>query len=117
MIRRPPRSTRTDTLFPYTTLFRSDKDLYEVNGRTLVSARLGVEAPDGRWAFFGWGRNIFNKYYLTTRSSLPIPLFATLVDPPHMALPCASSSRNEPVTPRRNWWRDKCRICTARRTS
>src|SRR3546814_4997461 len=26
MIRRPPRSTRTDTLFPYTTLFRSDRD-------------------------------------------------------------------------------------------
>src|SRR3546814_8181857 len=25
MIRRPPRSTRTDTLFPYTTLFRSHK--------------------------------------------------------------------------------------------
>src|SRR3546814_8391881 len=24
MLRRPPRSTRTDTLFPYTTLFRSD---------------------------------------------------------------------------------------------
>src|SRR3546814_4275180 len=27
MIRRPPRSTRTDTLFPYTTLLRSDADL------------------------------------------------------------------------------------------
>src|SRR3546814_11803297 len=27
MIRRPPRSTRTDTLFPYTTLFRSDAGL------------------------------------------------------------------------------------------
>src|SRR3546814_3706654 len=27
MIRRPPRSTRTDTLFPYTTLFRSIGDL------------------------------------------------------------------------------------------
>src|SRR3546814_6513959 len=26
MIRRPPRSTRTDTLFPYTTLFRSQSD-------------------------------------------------------------------------------------------
>src|SRR3546814_1826248 len=26
MIRRPPRSTRTDTLFPYTTLFRSTRD-------------------------------------------------------------------------------------------
>src|SRR3546814_10325092 len=25
MIRRPPRSTRTDTLFPYTTLFRRDR--------------------------------------------------------------------------------------------
>src|SRR3546814_2790606 len=27
MIRRPPRSTRTDTLFPYTTLFRSPSDI------------------------------------------------------------------------------------------
>src|SRR3546814_12912921 len=27
MIRRPPRTTRTDTLFPYTTLFRSPSDL------------------------------------------------------------------------------------------
>src|SRR3546814_7677768 len=27
MIRRPPRSTRTDTLFPYTTLFRSDAEI------------------------------------------------------------------------------------------
>src|SRR3546814_2040957 len=27
MIRRPPRSTRTDTLFPYTTLFRSESGL------------------------------------------------------------------------------------------
>src|SRR3546814_12060011 len=29
MIRRPPRSTRTDTLFPYTTLFRSLAHLFE----------------------------------------------------------------------------------------
>src|SRR3546814_14635374 len=28
MIRRPPRSTLTDTLFPYTTLFRSDRRFY-----------------------------------------------------------------------------------------
>src|SRR3546814_146562 len=27
MIRRPPRSTRTDTLFPYTTLFRSEAEV------------------------------------------------------------------------------------------
>src|SRR3546814_4133722 len=34
MIRRPPRSTRTDTLFPYTTLFRSAF----VRGRNLAAA-------------------------------------------------------------------------------
>src|SRR3546814_19319183 len=28
MIRRPPRSTRTDTLVPYTTLFRSERGAY-----------------------------------------------------------------------------------------
>src|SRR3546814_2795149 len=32
MIRRPPRSTRTDTLFPYTTLFRSHHRIEELNG-------------------------------------------------------------------------------------
>src|SRR3546814_4796937 len=37
MIRRPPRSTRTDTLFPYTTLFRS-------HGYELVGPH-GPEAP------------------------------------------------------------------------
>src|SRR3546814_1535795 len=30
MIRRPPRSTRTDTLFPYTTLFRASYDITEI---------------------------------------------------------------------------------------
>src|SRR3546814_14832024 len=35
MIRRPPRSTRTDTLFPYTTLFRSPDDSL---GQVLASA-------------------------------------------------------------------------------
>src|SRR3546814_5415231 len=42
MIRRPPRSTRTDTLFPYTTLFRSrgGKDVEaEGDERNLVAAR------------------------------------------------------------------------------
>src|SRR3546814_12763948 len=43
MIRRPPRSTRTDTLFPYTTLFRSiaaqlpDIALFDVNLRGEMS--------------------------------------------------------------------------------
>src|SRR3546814_19904431 len=41
MIRRPPRSTRTDTLFPYTTLFRSQAPLHR---RRAIAARdAGVE--------------------------------------------------------------------------
>src|SRR3546814_12292077 len=36
MIRRPPRSTRTDTLFPYTTLFRSLLDAYAAGKRVVV---------------------------------------------------------------------------------
>src|SRR3546814_3169885 len=40
MTRRPPRSTRTDTLFPYTTLFRSV-------AAALVHGRLGVAEIDG----------------------------------------------------------------------
>src|SRR3546814_17338051 len=35
MIRRPPRSTRTDTLFPYTTLFRSRPTAFEEGIRQL----------------------------------------------------------------------------------
>src|SRR3546814_9080976 len=35
MLRRPPRSTRTDTLFPYTTLFRSALLFVEVHHRLL----------------------------------------------------------------------------------
>src|SRR3546814_15814597 len=34
MIRRPPRSTRTDTLFPYTTLFRSIEESIREQGMT-----------------------------------------------------------------------------------
>src|SRR3546814_3739533 len=38
-IRRPPRSTRTDTLFPYTTLFRSRRAGVAVDGRRGVARR------------------------------------------------------------------------------
>src|SRR3546814_13317258 len=46
MIRRPPRSTRTDTLFPYTTLFRSDRRRLRA-----AAALVRVEARDsqGLW--------------------------------------------------------------------
>src|SRR3546814_2070763 len=43
MSRRPPRSTRTDTLFPYTTLFRSRSGATE--SRMLSGAGLGTPRP------------------------------------------------------------------------
>src|SRR3546814_17181149 len=63
MMRRPPRSTRTDTLFPYTTLFRSKGVNYQ--GRTEgmnqgksahaadTDARTLADAMDGADLFLG----------------------------------------------------------------
>src|SRR3546814_16727020 len=48
MIRRPPRSTRTDTLFPYTTLFRS-KSPHRQSARPSPNApRAGPSPPPKR---------------------------------------------------------------------
>src|SRR3546814_6194518 len=44
MIRRPPRSTRTDTLFPYTTLFRSARQF----GERLVALEIAMRARAAR---------------------------------------------------------------------
>src|SRR3546814_7541389 len=51
MIRRTPRSTRTDTLFPYTTLFRSlehvlDLKLFERSTRAIALTSAGTELRD-----------------------------------------------------------------------
>src|SRR3546814_15915045 len=53
MLRLPPRSTRTDTLFPYTTLFRSEALLHERHGKIpVVYLRpAGVYDDEGRSAF------------------------------------------------------------------
>src|SRR3546814_5048649 len=49
MIRRPPRSTRTDTLFPYTTLFRSaglkGSDAHPIAGVQRPTKRSGRRSP------------------------------------------------------------------------
>src|SRR3546814_10154396 len=58
MTRRPPRSTRTDTLFPYTTLFRSEGS---AGGRNGLVQRKGWPCHSG-----------------TGFSSLPIPLLIVL---------------------------------------
>src|SRR3546814_8233021 len=69
MIRRPPRSTRTDTLFPYTTLFRSDR------GRGSRLSAGGVPAAP----------------FLHPRSCLPASFLASPF------LPCRDATHPEPI--------------------
>src|SRR3546814_18101982 len=56
MIRRPPRSTRTDALFPYTTLFRSKIEREYL--RSLIATKLERhEGQKHRLAGAGWTHN------------------------------------------------------------
>src|SRR3546814_16504524 len=50
MIRRPPRSTRTDTLFPYTTLFRSCRDIDDALDRSALRREPAPQADVGEAA-------------------------------------------------------------------
>src|SRR3546814_3288993 len=74
MIRRPPRSTRTDTLFPYTTLFRST-ELYhrgqaygipgvQVDGMDVLAVR---EAAEKAFAHARSGKGPYIMEMLTYR--------------------------------------------------
>src|SRR3546814_11272901 len=65
MLRRPPRSTRTDTLFPYTTLFRS---------RDVVAPAIPIAQAIGRLG------NWFNQELFGRPSDLP---WAVRIDPAH----------------------------------
>src|SRR3546814_325538 len=62
MIRRPPRSTRTDTLFPYTTLFRSHlfgRDLADRGGKLVP---IGVVGEDQRQLDFALPRALAHAH-------------------------------------------------------
>src|SRR3546814_8127073 len=59
MIRRPPRSTRTDTLFPYTTLFRSIR-------RIMASSGCDQPAPSG----VGGGASLRSEEHTSELQSL-----------------------------------------------
>src|SRR3546814_9010581 len=58
MIRRPPRSTRTDTLFPYTTLFRSGGGNDVLRGLAGEDLLLGGDGDDSLQG--GMGSDIYN---------------------------------------------------------
>src|SRR3546814_21152547 len=73
MIRRPPRSTRTDTLFPYTTLFRSPLGHDAVRVQRLERQR----PPAARQAVLcrkdGLGRFLDQRVPLAAIGALPLP--------------------------------------------
>src|SRR3546814_10835651 len=64
MIRRPPRSTRTDTLFPYTTLFRSFVRWHDADHhvqRVVPQPRIHVASEHGRLLVHGINRATFER--------------------------------------------------------
>src|SRR3546814_2383246 len=71
MIRRPPRSTRTDTLFPYTTLFRSIADA--VGGESLgpLSDLLDI-VQNIASAMLVLSRNQIAQYFLSTAGAVAV---------------------------------------------
>src|SRR3546814_12956836 len=72
MIRRPPRSTRTDTLFPYTTLFRSHAghgDIEEVAGAAGGIENLGLR--QARMQGLDMGLGLIGLTFIDQRCSGP----------------------------------------------
>src|SRR3546814_17950131 len=67
MIRRPPRSTRTDTLFPYTTLFRSAGVLFGALGTGLM-----LPALIGFIAFFATSQGAVIWVYISEIFPTPV---------------------------------------------
>src|SRR3546814_6112502 len=67
MIRRPPRATRTDTLFPYTTLFRSRVAAAALRRRGLTRIRIVDRSPEGRegpWVTYARMRTLRSPKHL-----------------------------------------------------
>src|SRR3546814_17177856 len=84
MIRRPPRSTRTDTLFPYTTLFRSVRETCFTD--ILVECRNPTQMPPIQLLTSNYSAQIFalafhklGKAVLSTdQCAVNFPLLASL---------------------------------------
>src|SRR3546814_11837157 len=87
MIRRPPRSTRTDTLFPYTTLFRSHK-IPEIVVRGLRLWKVAIRFGLGRVDQIGeFDRILDEEHRDVVADQIPIALLSIEFDgeTPHIA--------------------------------
>src|SRR3546814_9610919 len=102
MIRRPPRSTRTDTLFPYTTLFRSHQAAVRSRrGLRPVRFQPGVGWPERHGSLLPCRREgrLLNQgfvgslggsfgsrpFFLVIRSEEPTPELTSLIRLPYAA--------------------------------
>src|SRR3546814_4903752 len=82
MIRRPPRSTRTDTLFPYTTLFRSiaaNLDRWRWMPRALGARYLVVNAAAFEATLWQNNQRLGRWQVIVGKTKTPTPVFAAQV--------------------------------------
>src|SRR3546814_17142128 len=95
MIRRPPTSTRTDTLFPYTTLFRSHAPTGE-QGEVDVGQQQPLAAPQGDILEGDHGARILQG---ATRVASIVPALHYRLHLPSLADRCRPPRRRSPSFP------------------
>src|SRR3546814_10299513 len=108
MIRRPPRSTRTDTLFPYTTLFRSHTARPPLaHLMHLAEMRHGLPPGSGRYHFL-------QRHPSAWRCPASLPPAATSA---WRSRPPTPSAVAPPTRPARHTWPSTCRRRSEEHTS
>src|SRR3546814_15371192 len=82
MKRRPPRSTRTDTLFPYTTLFRSGDDLVFMDKDTYEQITISKDVIGDAHEFLQDGMEVVLELWEERPISVELPeqIEATIVE-------------------------------------
>src|SRR3546814_18759942 len=92
MIRRPPRPTRTDTLFPYTTLFRSSGfGRARAGADPVVGSRPQKKRPAGA---FRWPRGRFQQGAVVVLMSHARPAFPRATSSFPAAAGCRSAAQS-----------------------
>src|SRR3546814_11124502 len=84
MIRLPPRSTRTDTLFPYTTLFRSRPALDQINAdafKPYGDGSIGIEEAVSR------SGTVLHGFMIRQTRETDLKLFTDLAEVPAFRSP------------------------------
>ena len=50
--------------------YLGEAPIVELNAHALTDLEAGLQAPDGGWRAYVWGRNVFNKYYWTAAARI-----------------------------------------------